>query len=118
MALRKLLPFLGLNINGDVGGLTVYTRHDGRLVAFPAAPPLKPASVHQLAQRQRFRLAQNAWKNLPKEAQQDYQEACNRLSLCMVGHNLWITLCYQPSENLWRTIIAQSCLPLSQPLHV
>jgi hypothetical protein len=118
MSLRDLLPHLGLNINGDVGGLTVYTKKNGRMVAYPSAPALKPPTPRQATQRHRFRLAMHGWWLLSEYDRLKYQQACDQLSLCMVGHNLWICLCFQPTDELWQTIQAQSGFPLSPPLHV
>jgi hypothetical protein len=116
--MRDLLPLLGLEVNGDVAGLTVYTRRDGRLVAFPASPPTKPASDRQIVQRTRFRVAMAAWHALDDQSRQAYTAACDALSLCLVGHNLWIALSFQPDDQLWQTIRAQSALDLVRPFHV
>jgi len=115
MALRELIPHLGLNVNGDVAGLTCYTRRDGRVVMYPVAPPNKPASEAQLIQRHRFRLAITAWKELSNYEKDLYQRACDQLSLCCWSLNLWITLCLQPTEDLWQTMCDQTLLPLAHP---
>jgi hypothetical protein len=115
MALRELIPHLGLNINGDVAGLTCYTRRDGRLVMYPASPPTKPASEAQLAHRHRFRVAVASWKELSNYDKDLYARACDQLSLCCWGLNLWITLCMQQNDTLWQTLCAQSSLDLPRP---
>jgi hypothetical protein len=115
MGLKQLIPHIGLNVNGDVGGLTVYTRKDGRLIMYPVAPPTKPASEKQLAHRHRFRLAVHAWKELSNYDRELYARACDQLSLCAWGLNLWITLSLQPTQNLWQTICQQTSLPLATP---
>ena len=106
--MKDLLPFLGLNVNGDVAGLTIYTRRDGKQVAYPVAPPLTPASPLQAARRAAFRDAMTAWRLLPQPEKDKYRAVCDALGLCMLGHNLFINLRLHPNPELFKTLQQQS----------
>ena len=110
--MKKLFPFLGLNVNGDMGGLTFYTRRDGKQVAYPVAPPLVPASPLQKERRDAFRTAMTAWRSLPEDERRKYREVCDLLGLCMLGHNLFINLRLHPDPELLRTLQQQSGIVL------
>lgn len=82
--------WFGLNPTGDLGPFTIYTSRRAGTVWFAKAPPTKPPTVHQLRQRNRFRLAAYAWRNLSQEQRNDWDTACRRAYLYINGYNLWI----------------------------
>ena len=110
--------FFGLRISGDVGGLTAYTDRYGRNVFYKAAVPQKPPSALQILQRDRFRKAMRSWAKLTVAERTDYRTACDDLSFCMLGHNLWILLCLRHDDELWETLCQQSHRKLRLPDHV
>jgi hypothetical protein len=115
MAIALPLSVLGLNINGDLAGMTIYTRADGRKVMFPASPANKPPSPLQQLQRDRFRAALSTWRALPTAQKEHYENASLCLSLCATGLNVWISLCLADRGDLWKTLCVQSHLPLVRP---
>ena len=113
--MKDLLPFLGLNINGDLGHLTIYTRKNGRLVAFDRAPPLVPASPRQNDRRNLFAQAMKNWTAESPETKLLYRRVCDVLALCMLGHNLYIALSFNPDVSLLQTLRRQSCIYIPRP---
>ncbi len=87
---KDMRTFIGLNPTGDLGPFTIYTSRRAGSVWFIKAPPLSPPTIHQIHQRNRFRLAALAWKALPKETRHDWHNACRRAGLYLNGYNLWI----------------------------
>jgi hypothetical protein len=109
---------LALRISGDMGGLTYYTSKRGRTVAFPAAPPTKPASVLQLKCRQRFAWAVQAWTLLSASEKASYEACSLALKMCMTGHDIWVSLCMKRDLDLWHTLQHQSGIPLVKPVRL
>jgi len=109
---------LALRISGDCGGITYYTDRFGRTISFPAAPPKKPASPKQIACRLRFRWSVQAWNELTPLEKKFYEDCTQRLSLCLTGCSLWISLCLQRRLPLWETLKKQSGLPLPRPIRL
>lgn len=109
---------LGLRVSGDVAGLTVYTDRRGINVWYKAVVPQKPPTAAQVVQRARFAQAMDLWSTLTLEERHAYRMACDRLSLCMLGHNLWIIVCMLPDDQLWETLCRQTRLQLALPIHV
>lgn len=88
--IQPLLRFLGMRPTGDLGPLTIYTNKRGRMVAFPKAPPLKPASMFQNAQRNRFRAVGRLWQTLTQDQRNEWQEAADAAGLYCTGFNLFL----------------------------
>lgn len=103
MAITDQLNWLGLEISGDVAGLTAYTRKNGRKVFYPAAPPTKPPSYAQILCRQAFFAAMATWKSLPLADRQAYRRLCDHNAFCFLGHNAWVYLCLTQDIATWET---------------
>lgn len=88
----QYVGFLGLTVNGDLGGYTVYTTKKGRVVWYPIAHPQEPPSAAQKKQRLRFRLAQANWSALTPTTQGQWELLVRKCSLSMTGQNLFISL--------------------------
>jgi hypothetical protein len=84
---------LGFRVSGDLDGLTLYTNRRGRTVAFAKSPPQKPPTASQLAARARFAAAMQAWRDLTPVQRDFYLRACDLASLCMIGQNLFLSMC-------------------------
>jgi hypothetical protein len=106
---------IALNISGDLDGYTYYVTKHRKVVAYPAAPALRPPTPAQQVMRARFALAMQAWKQLPPAAKTAYQSACDKLSLCMWGANLYANLSLTDTGTLRETIQQQVGVPLSLP---
>jgi hypothetical protein len=85
--------WIALNIQGDVGPLTLYTSARGKLVGFLRAPPLNPPTPTQEAIRDIFRDAATAWRALTRAQRADWKRLANRANLGITGYNLftWYT---------------------------
>lgn len=86
----KTRKLVGFNLTGDLGPFTIYTSRRAGTVWFLKAPPTCPPTIHQVRNRNRFRLAAEAWKALPQETRDDWNLACRRAFLYIHGYNLWI----------------------------
>lgn len=109
---NRALKFIGLNPTGDLGPLTCYTSRRHGTVWFVKAPPLTPPSVKQLHQRDRFRLAAEAWRNLSDEQKETWRLACRRAGLYLSGYCLWTFWLLLHKLEHMRTIERQSRLSL------
>jgi hypothetical protein len=85
-----MLWLLGLLAWGDLGDMTWYRSHDGRVVVIPKTWPAKPPSPAQTAQRNAFAAAIEAWVALPTTTKQQWTTAARRASLCMHGADLFV----------------------------
>jgi hypothetical protein len=43
-SLASLVTISNLGVSGDIGGMTFYNSAQGKVIAFPAAPPKEPPS--------------------------------------------------------------------------
>ena len=112
MAFTVPYNLLGFWVQGDLGGVSIYTDRFGKKVWYPKAPPHKPPSEKQLAHRQRFRLAQAAWKALTADQKATLELATNRASLCLTGQNLYIGTALRNLQGPYETIGRQTGLTL------
>lgn len=87
---RGVLNLLGFNPSGDLGPLTAYHSRRAGTVWFAKAPPTTPPTDFQRRQRDRFRLAAQAWKALTNEQRTLWHTACRRAGLYVHGYNLWV----------------------------
>lgn len=86
---RRLAPLLGMNQQGDLGGVTVYRSQRKRVVVFLKAPPKKPPSQLQLTFRNLWRLYGTAWNDLTDEQRDNYRLAARKLRLRTSGAGLF-----------------------------
>jgi len=101
---ERILNFLGLRPTGDFADLTAYTTSAGKTVWFLKSPPQKPPSVRQLHQRQMFRNAARAWRELGQETRNDWNEAARRAHLYLSGYLLFLVWIVTPDRPAIRTI--------------
>jgi hypothetical protein len=86
----RFFNLFGILVWGDLGPLTLYRNRRKKIVVFKKTIPRAPPSAEQKIQRQNFRYATIAWKQLPIEKKRIYKIAAQRVSLCMTGYNLFI----------------------------
>lgn len=103
---------MGIAVAGDVAGLTVYTDRFMKKVAYPFAPPKEPPSPLQVAQREKFRVAQLAWRNLTPEQKQSLELACHKTAIPLTGQNLYMSAQLRNDPDSYKTIEHQSGIPL------
>lgn len=87
---RATLQLIGLNPTGDLGPYTAYTSRRHGTVWFIKAPPLTPPSPWQIKQRDRFRLAAQAWRNLDEVERNTWHRAARLARLLVNGYTLWV----------------------------
>ena len=105
----------GMVVSGDIGDLTVYTDRFGKKVAFQKSPPKKPPTDLQIAQRERFRLAQVEYMGLTPLQKADYELLVTRASLCLTGQNLFIHVGLKGDFNVLDTIQRQHGVSVIAP---
>ncbi len=81
---------MGWGQTGDLGPFTIYTTRRRRSVWFPKSPPLQPPSLLQIFQRNRFRMAAKAWRQIGRLQRQSWKSAAARAHLAVTGYNLFI----------------------------
>lgn len=111
-AVHKFLPILGLRPTGDLGPFTIYTKPDRVRVAFIKAPPTKPPTERQIAQRDQFRAAAIAWKALAQADRNNWHTVCRYLSLYLHGYNLFVYWFLSHDDASIRTVERQSGIDL------
>lgn len=108
----------GLIVSGDVGDYTAYTDRHGRKVVYPKSPPKKPPSPLQVAQRQRFRLAQAEYMALSFFDKLNWELLTQRASLCMTGQNLFIHIAMRGTYDTLSTLELQYDVSVTRPTPV
>lgn len=85
------LPALtSLQIQGDCGGYTFYTRTRGLVVFYPVAPPATPPSPHQIVQKARMRTVAADWRALSAQDRKNWSTMAVKPKTWMSGYNLFV----------------------------
>lgn len=113
---RGVLRLIGFNPTGDLGALTAYTSRRHGTVWFVKSPPLTPPTRWQLHQRDRFRLAAQAWRNLDETQRHTWHRAARLARLLVNGYTLWIWWQLLRDTAGLSTIERQSGIQLQQQL--
>ena len=87
---RALYSVLGWVVWGDLGPVTLYRDHQGKIVSYAKTWPADPASDAQLAQRARYTAAAAAWQALTPPQRRQWELATRRGSLCLGGYALYV----------------------------
>ena len=112
MTLDKVLMFLGVNIQGDIGPLTVYKSSRKKYVWYGKAPPLNPPSPTQEAIRNIFRLTAMQWRSLTESQRVGWRSAAAGAHLRCSGPALHLWWLRNRDEGSLRTISRLSGIPL------
>jgi len=115
--LAWVIPYnlLGLTVSGDIGGTSIYTNKNGKIVWYPKAPPDKPPTRKQIHQRQRFSNAVNQWKMLTPAEKQALEDATKKVSAMATGQNVYVSDALRPNHQTIPTLARQSGLELPTP---
>lgn len=113
--LRNLLPYLGLNFGGDVGGYTIYRSHFGRAIMYPRTFPSKPPSPLQIKQRLRFAAAQQNFMHESPQTKTLWESLTQKLSLCLTGQNLYIRMSLNPDPTALANASSRAGISLTMP---
>jgi len=109
---RGALKLIGFSPTGDLGPLTAYTSRKQGAVWFVKSPPLKAPSPWQLRQRDRFRLAAEAWRSLDENRRNSFDLAAKRARLLVCGYTLWVWWQLRRDAGAMHTIELHSGLKL------
>ena len=101
---RRLLQYIGLRPTGDLGPLTAYTSKRGKVVWFLKSPPHGPPSVHQLRQRNTFRLVAKTWSQMTAGEREQWSLAERRAYLDITGYNLFVWYNTVGDDQIIKTI--------------
>ena len=110
-----IVSFLGLDYGGDLGGWTIYRNKHGKPVFYPRAVPGKPPSPNQQHCRARFKAAQINWMATPKATRIQWETFSKRLSLCMTGQNLYISLSLADRSSFFPAAMRKAKMSLTYP---
>lgn len=110
-----IVSYLGLDYGGDLGGWTIYRNKHGKPVFYPIAKPAKPPTPNQLQCRARFKAAQGQWSLLPKSTKAQWELFANKLSLCMTGQNLYISLSLADRSDMFPAAMRRAKMSLTYP---
>lgn len=94
------LSLLGLVSSGDLGGITCYRSHLGKIVQFAKTWPKFPPTLAQLTGRARMTFAAEQWRGFNETNKNTWRRVAATSNLCMTGYNLWViwTFCKNPNQ--------------------
>lgn len=106
---------LGLQVTGDLAGVTYVQNKQGRRIAYAKTYPQKTPNHLQLYRRNRFRDAVNLWRSLSAQDKSTLDAITENYHMCMSGYNLFIS-CYLTNNLRWIEEYAEPYnLPWSGP---
>lgn len=103
----QLLNVLGLLLQGDIAGITCYTKILGHKVYFLAAPPKVPASPAQQHQRNRYRNAARVWRSMDPAERDNWRRVALLARLRVTGYDLFIHTTSNIDSGTARTLAAR-----------
>lgn len=106
--LTSYLCFLGLRIQGDLDGITCYRSKGGGIIWFPRAPPTKPPSELQEAQRAKWKQILLDWLDLPAATRLAWMHLALRAHLRIHGLNLYIWWRCSQDDRIIQTLQRQT----------
>lgn len=104
----KYFNLLGLSPTGDLGPYTAYYSSRGKLVWFPKSPPLSPPSLLQTIQRNKWRMAANAWHAQTQATRDAWRRAADAARTRLTGYDLWVWYHTTPNPTAIQTLETQS----------
>lgn len=103
-----VLKIIGFSPTGDLGPLTGYTSKRRKAVWYLKAPPDKPPTCWQIAQRNKFRALARVWTALQPSQRASWMEAARKARLSITGYNLFIWYQLRQDTKAIETIQRQS----------
>jgi len=113
--LAALYSIFGVVLWGDLGPVTMYRNHRGKIVAFAKSWPHKPASPEQAAQRAIFIAAATSWQTLSPEQKAQWHIATRRACLCLHGYDLFVHWFTSRDAQAMDTLERQTSTTLVRP---
>lgn len=106
--LTSYLNFLGLNIQGDIDGITCWRSKRGAVIWYPRAPPKCAPSQLQVDQRAKWRSILDDWNALPAATRANWMLITERASLSIHGLNLYIWWRCAQDDSIVNTLERQT----------
>jgi len=113
----RLHQFLGLVMWGDLGPLTMYRSHRGKLVIFQKTWPDTPPTPRQIAARDGMMLCGQSWRGLGADKRADWMQMARTLSLPGTGYNCWVSWRFKQDVDALKTLQHQSWRMLESSAH-
>jgi hypothetical protein len=111
-SVERMHCYLGLIVNGDLAGVTIYTSRRGHVVMFPKAPPLNPPTISQLSNRAGFRQAAALWRQQTTATKRKWARAVQIAGLRVGGYNAFVSYVVKPQTGYVQTVEHQSGIQL------
>lgn len=103
---------MGMNIQGDVGGVTCYTNRKRKLVMYAKSPPKEPPSYLQTRQRNHFRRVGALWSATPRATQQLWNDMAIKAHLRIAGYHLFSYFHLKNDRHAIQTLMNQTGITL------
>jgi hypothetical protein len=110
----RLISTLGFRPTGDIGGYTFYSRGAKRTVFFAKAPPRKPASYLQRANRYRMAAIARSWSNAPPAVRAAWDQLARRTRLKITAYDLFQHHYTRPQDLVLPTLLRQARMTMAQ----
>jgi len=105
-------PFFGMVLWGDIGDITMYRSHRGKLVIFKKTWPDTPATPPQIAARDGMNCCGRSWRGLAPHQKALWKQLTKKLSLPFSGYNLWVSWRWKQNRSKLRTLQQQAGIQL------
>lgn len=103
---------MGLRLSGDLAQYTMYYYCKHKRIYFIKAPPLTPATLRQVRQRNRFRLVAMLWRSMKPSHRQAWNDAATLARLRISGYNLYLYWSIRHDDASLAAISRHSGIPL------
>ena len=104
----RFFSLLGMVSSGDLGDITCYRSHLGKIVIFSKTWPQKLASMQQITGRSRMYFGAEQWRGFTANQKQLWRNAVDDSSLSMSGYNLWQKWWMNPNYDAYFAIMHQT----------
>jgi hypothetical protein len=91
MPLQPASDLLGLQVTGDLAGITYVQRAGNRRTSYAKTYPKRKPSGTQIIFRARFKTAVAKWQALDAEHKHTLDEIARRMGMIMSGYNVFIS---------------------------
>ena len=96
---HAIWALLGWRPTGDVGPFTIYTSQRGKIVLYPRAPALNPATRFQTRMRDMFKAAAASWKSLTPTQRAEWELATKRLRMSINGYCFYTSTVFKEGSG-------------------
>ena len=104
----RFLSLLGLVAWGDLGPLTMYRSHLGRIVSFQKTYPKTPPSLEQLTGRARMLFGAEQWRCFAPYQKEAWRATARKVVPHWTGYDLWIRWWFRSNLDEMIAIMRQA----------